>query len=133
MTQRIGELNQLVRGPAEMEQSEVLKDAAAKQAYELMLKTQKDAAAIREKIKDRIDNEPNVKKAVAELQAAIKDEQVAERAAGAARSAALKEQQQAASAQKHLNDAKLADRRDDAKDKSKNDKNNKNNKNNKKK
>ena len=98
----------------------MVENSAGKKAYEQMLAAQKEAAAIREKIKDRIDNEPNVKKAQAEITDALKDEQQAERAAGSARSAALKEQQQVAQAQKHLNDAKAADRRDDAQDKKKN-------------
>ncbi len=128
LTQRISELNKLIHAPEELEQATVMQNTAAKKAYDKMLEAQKDAAAIREKIKDRIDNEPGVKKAVAEIADAIKDEQAAERAAGAARSAALREQQQVAQAQKHLNDAKSADRKDDA-----NDKNKDKNKNNKKK
>ncbi len=127
LTQRIGELNKLIHAPEELEQAAVLQNTSANQAYEQMIQSQKAAAVIREKIKDRIDNEPLVKNAQAEIQDAIRDEQAAQRSAGAARSAALKEYQQAAQAQKHLNDAKLADRRDDAKDKNKNNKN-KNNK-----
>lgn len=116
LTQRIGELNKLIRAPDELEQAAVMQNTTARKAYEQMLQAQKDAAAIREKIKDRIDNEPNVKRAQAEIADAIRDEQATERAAGAARTAALKEQQQAAQAQKQLNDAKAADRRDDAQD-----------------
>lgn len=127
LTQRIGELNKLIHAPEDLEQAAVLQNTAAKKAYDKMLDAQKDAAAIREKIKDRIDNEPGVKKAMAEIQDAIKDEQAAERAAGAARAAAVREQQQVAQAQKHVNDAKLADRKDDANDNKKKN-NNKNNK-----
>lgn len=120
LTQRIGELHKLIHAPEELEQAAVMQNTGAKKAYEQMIQAQKDAAAIREKIKDRIDNEPNVKKAQAEIADAMKDEQAAERAAGAARSAALREQQQALAAQKHLADAKAADKRDDAQDKKKN-------------
>jgi len=116
LTQRIGELHKLIRAPEELEQAAVMQNSDAKKAYEKMLEAQKDAAAIREKIKDRIDNEPGVKKAQAEIQDAMKDEQQAERSAAAARSAAVKEQQQALQAQRHLNDVKAADKRDDAKD-----------------
>ncbi len=119
LTQRIGELNKLIRAPEELEQAAVMQNSAAKKAYEKMLDAQKDAAAIREKIKDRIDNEAGVKKAQAEIADALKDEQQAERAAAAARSAAVKEQQQAIQAQKHLADARAADKRDDANDKKK--------------
>ena len=119
LTQRIGELNKLIRAPEELEQAAVLQNPAAKKAHEQMLDAQKEAAAIREKIKDRIDNEAGVKKAQAEIQDAIRDEQQAERAAGAARSAAVKEQQQALQAQRHLADARAADKRDDANDKKK--------------
>lgn len=119
LTQRIGELNKLIHAPEELEQAAVLQNVAAKKAYEHMLQAQKDAAAIRERIKDRIDNEPGVKKAQAEIADAMRDEQAAERAAGAARAAAVKEQQQALQAQKHLNDVKAADRKDDANDKKK--------------
>lgn len=119
LTQRIGELNKLIHAPEELEQAAVLQNVAAKKAYEHMLQAQKDAAAIRERIKDRIDNEPGVKKAQAEIADAMRDEQAAERAAGAARAAAVKEQQQALQAQKHLNDVRAADRKDDANDKKK--------------
>jgi len=126
LTQRIGELNKLIHAPEELEQAAVLQNTAAKKAYEKMLDAQKDAAAIREKIKDRIDNEPGVKKAMAEIADAMREEQAAERAAAAARSAAVKEQHQAQAAQKHLADARAADKRDDAQDNKK--KNNNNNK-----
>ena len=122
LTQRLGELNRLIHSPQDLELAAVLQNAAAKTAYEQMQLAQKEAAALREKIKDRLDNEPNVKRAVAEIADAVRDEQAAERAAGSARAAALREQQQVAAAQKHLNDAKAADRRDDANDKKKNNK-----------
>jgi hypothetical protein len=125
LTQRLGELNKLIHAPEELEQAAVLQNKAAKQSYEQMQQAQKDAAAIREKIKDRIDNEPNVKRAMAEIADSIRDEQAAERAAGAVRAVALREQQQVNTAQKHLNDAKAADRRDDANDKKKNNNNKK--------
>lgn len=119
LTQRIGELNKLIHAPEALEQAAVMQNSGAKKAYEKMLDAQKEAAAIREKIKDRIDNEAGVKKAQAEIQDAMRDEQQAERAAASARSAAVKEQQQALQAQKHLADARAADKRDDANDKKK--------------
>ncbi len=126
LTQRIGELNKLIQAPEELEQAASCKTLPPRKRTKKMLDAQKDAAAIREKIKDRIDNEPGVKKAMAEIADAMREEQSAERAAAAARSAAVKEQQQALAAQKHLADARAADKRDDAQDNKK--KNNNNNK-----
>lgn len=132
LTQRIGELNKLIHAPQELEQAAIMQNTAAKKAYDKMIESQKEAAAIRDKIKDRIDNEPGVKKAQAEIADSIKDEQAAERAAAAARSAAGKEKNQALQAQKHLADVKAADRKDDANDNKKKNNNNKGNNNKKK-
>jgi hypothetical protein len=120
LTQRIGELHKLIHAPEELEQAAVMQNTAAKKAHEKMLDTQKEAAAIREKIKDRIDNEPGVKKAQAEIADALRGEQAAEREAIAARNTAVREQQQALAAQKHLAAARAANKRDDAQDKKKN-------------
>jgi colicin import membrane protein len=115
-------LNVKMKQPEALEQAAIQADSSAKLAADKLQQAQKEAANIREKVRDRIDNDPELKKAVKHLHDSQAEYQEALRGANVARAAVMRERQQVAAAANRVAAAKAADRKDDQQDKSKNNK-----------
>lgn len=109
------ELTRLSLGPSRLEQSAVAADEAANGAHTRLDEIQKRVAALREKIRKEVDAEPDVRKALSDVESARKDSNKADGEVAKARNHLRSARVKLAQQQQDLLKAQVKDKQNDGK------------------
>lgn len=112
------ELTRLSLGPSRLEQSAVAADESANRAHTRLDEIQKRVAALREKIRKEVDAEPDVRKALSDVESARKDSNKADSEVVKARNH-LHSARTKLAQQQDLRKAQIKDKQNDGKKKGK--------------
>lgn len=103
----------IARKPKEIEETALRADPVAQEAQARLDQVRDEAAKLRESVRERIEQESDVRKAINELHAAKKDEDNAKSALETARRAVARHQQEVAARKRGVSQAKAADMKND--------------------
>jgi hypothetical protein len=112
-------LNKVLQAPRQLEQAAIDADATCRARKAELQAAQAEVAKLREAVRDKLEQQPEVKQALEELAGAGRDLAQAQRKASAARQDLSQERRELASKQQAVDRAKAADKRNDKNNKPK--------------